>query len=262
MHLLTRICRAAALLALVVVIPVRAEEPKPEIIESLTVGPITYTNAQVLNRTRSDVFIKHSGGVINIKVKDLDKSSQLQLGYHLAEAGSTNVVAENRSALPELRIDPRFEEFTEQVVWESQEFLRTLPPRILYIAAGAAFVFYLFFCSCCGRICRKAGQTNVALVWLPLFKQVPLLRAAGMSPWWMLTNLLPGAFGIAFIVWSFKIAKARGKGPLTGCLLLLPLFNVFAFLYLALADRLESDGEDSGTGRPFSLQQQSRRNAA
>jgi hypothetical protein len=260
MHTLTRLFCAAALLALAVVIPVRAAETKPEIIESLTVGPVTYTNVQMLSRTKSDVFIRHVGGVINIKIKDLDKSTQLQLGYHLADVASTNAVAVTRSAMPDIRIDPRFEELTEQVIWESQEFLSKVSPRVLQAAAGVAFVLYLLFCWCCRQICRKAGQTSVGLVWLPLLKQIPLFRAAGMSPWWIVTNLLPPVFVIGFIVWCFKIARARGKGPLTGILLLLPVFNVFAFLYLAFADRLASDDQDSG--KLFSMPQQSRRTAA
>ncbi len=261
MHTFSRILWAAALLALAVVVPVRAEEPKPEIIESLTVGPTTYTNVQLMNRTKSDVFIKHAGGVHNIKIKDLDKSTQLQLGYHLADAVSTNTVTEVRRALPDISIDPRFEEFTEQVAWESQEFLGKLPPSTLYAGAGVGFVLYLFFCWCCRQICRKTGQTSLALVWFPLLKQIPLLRAAGMSPSWILANLLPPVFGIVFIVWCFKIARARGKGSLTGFLLLLPGLNVFAFLYLAFADRLERDDQNSGNGKLFSLQQ-SRRTAA
>ena len=39
--------------------------------ETLQVGPQTYTNVTVLNRTATDVFIKHAGGSINFKVKDL-----------------------------------------------------------------------------------------------------------------------------------------------------------------------------------------------
>ena len=39
---------------------------------SLTVGPDVYTNVVILNKTRSDVFIKHRHGMANIKVADLD----------------------------------------------------------------------------------------------------------------------------------------------------------------------------------------------
>ena len=80
----------------------------------------------------------------------------------------------------------------------------------------------------------------MALVWLPLFKQIPLLRAAGISPGWFLAILIPPVYFIVYIVWSFKIARARGKSPFVGLLLLLPVLNVLAFLYLALADKLSA----------------------
>ncbi|MEY2409949.1 MAG: hypothetical protein QOF48_2619 [Verrucomicrobiota bacterium] len=254
MHRILRILRTVALILLATVACVRADEVKLEIIESLTVGSITYTNVQLMNRTKSDVFIKHAGGVINIKIKDLDKSTQLQLGYHLADPSSTNGVEETRGALTDITVDPRLEELTEQVIWESQEFLRKTNRKTLYAAGGVVFAVYLFFCWCCRLICLKTGQTRVFLSWLPLFKQVPLLRAAGMSPWWILSNLVPPVFCVAYIVWAFKISKARGKGLLTGVMLLVPLFNVLAFLYLALADRLESDSDESD-GRLVSLHQ-------
>ena len=262
MHTFSRIFWAATLLTMALMRTGHAEEPKPEIIESLTVGPNTYTNVQLMNRTKSDVFIKHAGGVINIKIKDLDKSTQLQLGYQMAVDASTSPVTQTWSAVPEISIYPRFEEFTEQVVWESQELLQSLSPRVLYAAAGAAFVFYLLFCWCCRQICRKAGLTRVALVWFPFLKQVPLLRAAGMSPGWIVSNLLPPVFAIVYIVWAFKIAKARGKSPLPGLLLLLPVLNVFAFLYLALADRLENDDPGAANGKLLAIPQNSRRTAA
>jgi hypothetical protein len=150
MHTLSTLFRVStllALLALALVPPVHAEEAKPEIIDSLTVAGITYTNVQLMNRTKSDVFIKHSGGVLNVKIKDLDKSAQLQLGYHLADNPTTNSVpiTKGRNPLPDFKLDPRWEELQEQIVWESQEFLNTLQPKTLYAAGGGLFVFSLFF---------------------------------------------------------------------------------------------------------------------
>ena len=47
------------------------------------------------------------------------------------------------------------------------------------------------------------------------------------------------------ILWSLKIAKARGKSVWVGVLLLLPVTNLFAFLYLAF-----SNGACGRGGRP------------
>jgi hypothetical protein len=55
---------------------------------------------------------------------------------------------------------------------------------------------------------------------------------------WFLGYLLivPGL--IIHIVWSFKIAIARGKSPVTGFLMLIPVLGLFPFLYLAFADKV------------------------
>jgi uncharacterized membrane protein len=47
--------------------------------------------------------------------------------------------------------------------------------------------------------------------------------------------LVPGLNAIAYIAWCFKIAKAREKSPVVGVFLLLPVTNIFAFLYLAFS---------------------------
>jgi hypothetical protein len=57
-----------------------------------------------------------------------------------------------------------------------------------------------------------------------------------MSPAWLLAFLVPVLNVVAQIVWSFKIAKARGKSGLVGLFLVLPVTNLFAFLYLAFSD--------------------------
>lgn len=127
-------------------------------------------------------------------------------------------------------------------------------------------VLYLFLCLCFMLICKKAGKPS-ALTWVPIVQMLPLYRAANMSPIWFLLMLLQlllygvlitmmcrqtvqpavlmgsgigmGVLGvihtIGWIVWGFKIAIARGKSPILGVALLLPVVNVLAFLYLAFS---------------------------
>jgi len=276
MQTTSRILSCAALLALAMVFPAQGQdansdpkpettkpetarqEIKPEIIESIAVGSVTYTNAEVLNRTRTDLFIRYAGGSVNIKIRDLDKSTQLQLGYSLADP-ATNA-PQSGAGLPDIEIDPRYEELAEQIVWETKEYLNSLGPQAVYAAGGCVLLLYLFFCWCCALICQKARYKNTALVWFPLLKQIPLLRAADMNPWWILANLFPPVFAIVYIVWAFKIAKARGRGVLTGFLLLLPVLNVFAFLYLAFSDPLPEAEQPRG-GKILTYQKQPRRAA-
>jgi len=213
----------------------RGEEAKPESFDVLTVGPVNYSNVLVQTKTKNDLFIKHASGFANIKVKDLNRSTQLQLGY-VIETPVTNAPVRAFTA-PKFQIDPRLEEAAEQIVWETREALAPIPRKYIYEAGGILFFFYLLFCNCCRLICRKSANEPrfSALVWLPVFKQIPLLKAAGMNAWFFLLNLLPPLLPILYIVWSFKIARARGKGVGTGWLLLLPVVNLFAFLYLAMS---------------------------
>jgi hypothetical protein len=84
------------------------------------------------------------------------------------------------------------------------------------------------------------------LIWLPILKQIPLFKAAGMSPWWTLSLLLPPVYLIAIILWCFKIVRARGKKIIFAIMLLLPVANVIAFFYLALSGDGSEKDESSG----------------
>ncbi len=108
------------------------------------------------------------------------------------------------------------------------------PQYLVIFLAGFLFV-YLFLCLCFSQICAKTGKPGGVLVWLPMFQLIPLLRAAGMSGWWLLAHFVPVLNLIAQIIWSFKIAEARGKNTFVGFLLLLPIFNLFALIYLAFS---------------------------
>jgi len=92
-------------------------------------------------------------------------------------------------------------------------------------------------------ICQKTGTSPGLLVWLPVLQLIPLLRAAGMSGSWFLAYLVPGLNIVAQVVWSVKIAKTRGKTGWVALLLLLPLVNLLAFLYLAFSEEAPAKEE-------------------
>ena len=214
------------------------EGQKEETYAILTVGDVAYSNVVVKTKTKTDLFISHTKGFANLKVHDLDRSTQLQLGYQVEAEPSTDETASDFTAEKlveqiQLQIPPQVEEAYEQVMWEGRELMAQLPPWFPFAILGGFVLLYLLFCNCCRQICRKAGKPPGFLIWLPVLKQIPLFRAAGLSGWCILANLIPPVWLILYIVWSFKIARARDKGPVIGFLLLLPGFQVFAFLYLA-----------------------------
>jgi hypothetical protein len=96
-------------------------------------------------------------------------------------------------------------------------------------------LLYLLISYCGMLICHKSGHPPGALVWIPVLQLLPLLRAAGMSPAWLLAFFVPVLNIIAQVVWSLNIAKARGKSAWIGFFLVLPLTSLFAYLYLALS---------------------------
>lgn len=147
-----------------------------------------------------------------------------------------------------------------------QKLIDSIPPLRPkdFIAPVAA---YLLLSMCFVVICAKAGKPAPLLGWLPLVQIFPLYRAANMSPFWFvalmlnvflqltlvgvaLTKGLPQrAMMIAgcallaltlvhlvgWIIWCFKISKARGKSPIVGFFMLLPIANLLALMYLTFS---------------------------
>jgi hypothetical protein len=225
---------------------------------TLVVGSTVYSNVTVLNKTRTDLFITHFWGMANVKVRDLDQDTQIKLGYLLPqdikESKSFFKVPDVVAQLDTSKLDDTEREQAEmQLMAEiapALDFIGNLDDRVAYGIVGGIALVYLTFCFLCRQICKKTGQKPNPLIWLPLLKQFPMLKAANMSPWWFLLNLV-GLWGIRSIVWCFKIASARGKHWFVGVLLLLPVTNLFAFLYLAFSSG--EDGEDAATPKTTKL---------
>jgi hypothetical protein len=227
----------------------------------------------VTTKAKTYVFLTHSSGMANIKVADLSPEVRQKLGYADLDKPKVNTNAAAAWATKTMaRMDtPEVKEVKQKMEDRLQTYFPggrpALPPvnRTVLIASGATSVLiYLFFSYCLMLICDKAGKPGGFLVWLPLVRFIPLLRAANMSPAWFLVCFLPIAASavisnvpptplliigyvallaisvlvavIAMIMWCFKIAKARGKSAWVGLFLLLPLTNLFAFLYLAFSD--------------------------
>jgi len=208
----------------------------------LQIGTRTFTNVTVTTKNKSQIFMMHSTGMHTIKIADLAPEVRNKLGYTgepeqksakgLASLGTIG----KRSGL-KLHL-PQAKDFQQQ--WRAHmpaNFATiTWSPNALLILASSVFVLYLMFSYCGMLICNKAGHVPGVLIWLPVLQLIPLLRAANMSPGWFVAYLVPGLNFVAHIVWSFNIAKARGKSPLVGVFMLFPLTNILAYLYLALSN--------------------------
>ncbi len=210
-----------------------------------------YTNVTVTQQTKEWIFILHSTGVCNVKVGDLSTDTKVALGLI---PRSNNGVVEAEEA-PSSSADsgsathhsfahmPHFKfadlkKFAEE--WRTngkQKFneLTAGNPTIGYALLGILGVVYIFVSTCFWLICRKTHNSPGPLVWVPVLQLIPLLRAANMPRVWFFAYFIPVLNIIAQIVWCVKIVKSRGKSPWVAFMLLLPVTNFFAFLYLAFS---------------------------
>ena len=200
--------------------------------DTITAEGETYSNVVVFSKSATHVSISHSRGMANIKAKSLDTATQRKLGFLAAEEPATIT---KLPPLGSIADDPRLRELRERYQKNFDEFLQQLDPMMGYKILGLLGILYLFYCYCCWQICRKTSNRAGLFVWLPGFQMIPLLRAAGMSPWLFLLLFIPVVNLIIWIVWCFRICRVRQKSALVGILMLLPVTNVLAFVYLALS---------------------------
>jgi hypothetical protein len=210
---------------------------------SLVVGPDTYTNVLILSKTRYDIFFKHRHGMGNVKVRDLDPSTAMKLGYQVEQPRQNKIQeALQIPVLTRLESDPQFQEAEERWVAAASEYLERFDDSVAYSIVAMIVLTYLLFSYLCRCICVKTSNPPSPLIWVPYLKQIPMFKAAGMSPWWALTMFIPPVYLVASILWCFKIVQARGKKVIFAVMLLLPVTNIIAFFYLALSgDGSEKD---------------------
>jgi hypothetical protein len=204
----------------------------------LQIGAHTYKNVTVTTKAKDYVFLMHSAGLTNIKVKDLPPELAEQLGYvqkPVAQAKPALSWLKNTAGALGKQPLPQLEERLRSLGAEPAALKAWVTPQRLGLLLGVIGVAYLGFCACGAAICQKAGHPAGGLVWLPVLQLVPLLRAAGMSQWWLLAFLLPVLNLVAQVVWSIKIVQARAKSPWVALFLLLPVLNLLAFAYLAFS---------------------------
>ncbi len=230
----------------------------------LTIGTNSFTNVIVLTKTRTDIFLSHAAGMASLKVKDLDTQAQLTLGYIVAPPKPKKTeVLKQMVNIERIEANPEVQRAEQELVAKLDVLLEQYGDRVFYALIGIIVFSYLSFSSLCRAICVKSATPPTALlplIWVPLLKQLPLLKAAGMSPWWILTNFFPPLSLITYIVWGFKISVARGKSQTVGVLFLLPVFNILAFLYLALSGSGKSS--EATNKNVISLQSSPKRAAA
>ena len=220
--------------------PMMLRAATEETFDVLQIGAHVYTNVTVTARAKTYVFLMHAGGIINLKVIDLPPDLRTKLGYNaVSQTVSTNSNAAAvwvKQQTAKLQV-PQLKEWEQKLGGKgcgSGAGIH-LDTKQLYLICGAVAVLFVCFCYCSSLICEKTGQKPGVLIWLPVLQIFPLLRAAGMSYLWFLAYWVPVLNLVAQLVWSVKISRARGKSGWVALWLLLPVTNLFAFLYLAFS---------------------------
>ena len=200
----------------------------------LQIGTQAYSNVTVTTCAKDYVFVHHSKGMTNIKVAELPPEIRETLGY-ASQKPKNNTNAWTSQALTKLQ-SPQVKDLAAllPVTAEPGQGI-TLDPKWLWGLGVFMLLFYFFWSYCAMLICKKVGNPGSPLIWVPVLQLIPLLRAAKMSGWWFVLFLVPFGNLVAQIVWSVKIVQARGKGILCMISLLLPVTNLFAFMYLAFS---------------------------
>lgn len=234
-------CPLAGLWLVLSLIPgiCRAEEETFALVETKT-G--VYSNVTVTTKAKDYIVIQHAGGLTSLKVAELSPAYHQALGYGPAKGsskGSFMITARAKSlvaALPTKGLEQAWSKHAPAGITSLK-----LNSTIVFGALGVFGLLYLFFCYCGALICRKAGKPSGWMMWLPVLQYIPLLRAAKMSPLWLLALGIPLLNLWAHVMWSFRIAGACGRGFGTALLLILPTYPL-AFAYLALAkDKVASE---------------------
>lgn len=224
---------------------------------TLRIGDQVLSNALVLTTTRTDVFIQHAGGLANFKLAELDQDALDQLGAEVVAPPPKSKPAPSLPSLSSLQriiarepeAPPGAEAPAEPRPAQAQFHLPPMSRGLQILLLGLLLAGHLFFSYCAKLIVEKAGQEAGLLIWLPLLQMIPLLRAAGMAGWCVLLLFVPLVNLVVSLLWCFRIVAARDKHVIWAILLLLPVTNFIAFLYLAFAEGAEAQ-TDAG---PLSL---------
>jgi uncharacterized protein DUF5684 len=209
----------------------------------LQIGTHTYRNVTVTTKSKNYIFIMHSTGMENIKLTELPPDILRKLGYSAAletpatKRGPASFSTWMKQAMGKAHL-PQAKQLEAQWRSNAPAGLATINLNGSFMLAlcGCIVLLYLLSCYCGLLICQKTGNPAGALVWIPVLQLIPLLRAAGMSPAWLLAFLMPVLNIVAQIVWSLNIVKARGKSAWVAFFLVLPVTTIFAYLYLAFSN--------------------------
>jgi hypothetical protein len=212
---------------------------------SLKIGTDVFTNVTVYQMTETDIFVRHERGFGNAKISNLDNATLRLLGRKTSESDEEKTATGGSGAAEKVKATLAAVNLklpSESAVLGTISRVKPTP-QLLVGALAFTVIGYLFSCLVWKRICVNAGSEPGGLIWFPILQIFPLLRAARIPAWWFVIFCIPGLNLLAHVLWCIRISRACGKGTLVTVLLVLPLTNLFALLYLAFSSGNEPPAE-------------------
>lgn len=220
-------------------------------LDVLRFGTETLTNVTVTGKSKTDIYVSHARGLVNVKIRDLDSTTLFKLGLGAkpenaqqekpTTPGVLNVAAKVPASANELLAVTGVGETIQRFQRPSFK----IPAAILAGVAVGCLAVFLFFSYCLKLIVEKTGNRPGPLVWVPILQLFPMLQAAGMSGWWVLGFCLPVINVVASILWAINIVKVRQKSIWVTIALVLPVTNLIGFIYLAFSSAGNNEHDQS-----------------
>lgn len=267
-------------------------------LSSLVAGGTIYSNAIVSASSADRVVIRHTGGIGTVKISGLDTDVRQQLAAAGIISGSAAKDASPQKVKTRSKLKVLAESFAESQTArpdadavqaeENSSFAKRLETRIENEARahgrgsfdpkamismlsygvvcaifGGLLALYLLRCWCLFRICKRSTGRGSLLVFVPLFRWLPLVKAAHMTRRWLwvptfgtvalylppplphmpwlaasyatLLAVLWVATLVLFGLWCLRICAAVNCTPWLGILLFLPVLDWIGLCYLAFS---------------------------
>lgn len=109
-----------------------------------------------------------------------------------------------------------------------------VPSATLFVISGIALVIAILLIVAMWRVFTKAGRPGWAAI-VPFYNAYVLLKIVGRPGWWLVLLLLPVVNVVFGIIVAIDVARAFGRGPAFGVLLLF-LFSPIGYLILGFGN--------------------------
>jgi hypothetical protein len=246
MNLKTLVIAALALCASIT-LTAREVPPPLEKMPVLKANGQVYSNVSIYKVTATDISFSSDQVIGNAKLKDLDPDLQKHFHYDpnynptnalhqtnavqiLQKPGTNGVASFANDTNDTVAADQ-----TEPNVRIKAAFARLgIWPVVAVL--GIFLLLYIFFCYCFKLICEKCSTEPGLLIWVPIFNQIRLLQAGGLSGWLFLLFFVPFVGAVMSIYMWVKVCQARGKSGWLVILLFIPVANLFFIPYLAFSE--------------------------